>query len=698
MDLSEIQRGLAAAPALQLLALQKAVRSGLRPLLVPTPMRLSQWMAKHFYLSEESSYEKGKWQAYPFQTSIADCMGHDDIPFVTWRKPSRVGYTKIFLAAIAYFAEHKRRNQVVYQPTDDDRDEFVTTELEPMLRDVQVMRRAFPKFNRKSKENTLRQKRFLGCLLHLRGARAAKNFRRLTVDNVYYDESDGFDADVEKEGSPFKLGDKRLEGATFPKSIAGSTPKMKGFSLIENREAEADQQFRFHVPCAHCDVEHQLVWGGKDSPYGFKWRGDDPDSAAHVCPHCGAWMTQAEYLQVWKRGRWKTHAGLWIDPECRFLTMDDIEVPPPRHVAFHLWTAYSPQATWSSIVREWLSAVDKARTGNDSDLKTFINTTLGESYEQEVERTESGTLEKRAEDFPLRTVPQGAVKLACGVDVQADRWECVTWAIGRGEETWAIDYQVIYGNPADQREWNDKLEPYLETAFQHAGGAELRIDAAAIDTGGHFTHQCYVFVRNRPQRKWFAVKGESRPGKPIKSSSSLQDVNERGRVVRRGVRLWFVGTDTAKDLLHGRLQVTQPGPGCVHFSRHLPREFFEQLTSESRVPVRTSRGEEYRWIKPAGRRNEVLDCTVYVLFCIQALELHKWSDRNWAQLERSLEPDLFADLPAAQVVPAPTPPAATVSPSAPQPKPMSAAPAPAPVVAKRLAPSTLASSEWSKRL
>lgn len=171
MDLSEIQRGLAAAPALQLLALQKAVRSGLRPLLVPTPMRLSQWMAKHFYLSEESSYEKGKWQAYPFQTSIADCMGHDDIPFVTWRKPSRVGYTKIFLAAIAYFAEHKRRNQVVYQPTDDDRDEFVTTELEPMLRDVQVMRRAFPKFNRKSKENTLRQKRFLGCLLHLRGAR-----------------------------------------------------------------------------------------------------------------------------------------------------------------------------------------------------------------------------------------------------------------------------------------------------------------------------------------------------------------------------------------------------------------------------------------------------------------------------------------------------------------------------------------------
>jgi len=92
-----------------------ALRRGLRPLEAPAPMRLSTWMTEHFYLSEESSYEQGRWEAYPYQVAIADCIGHDEITHVTWRKSARTGYTKIFLAAIGYFAEHKRRNQAVFR-------------------------------------------------------------------------------------------------------------------------------------------------------------------------------------------------------------------------------------------------------------------------------------------------------------------------------------------------------------------------------------------------------------------------------------------------------------------------------------------------------------------------------------------------------------------------------------------------------
>ena len=73
-----------------------------------------------------------------------DMMGHDDVKRVTVRKSARVGYTKMLLAYLAYLAEHKRRNAVIYQPTDDDRDEFVTTELEPMLRDVRHAPRHAP--------------------------------------------------------------------------------------------------------------------------------------------------------------------------------------------------------------------------------------------------------------------------------------------------------------------------------------------------------------------------------------------------------------------------------------------------------------------------------------------------------------------------------------------------------------------------
>lgn len=643
MDLSEALRLVAANPDLAE-ELRACSARGLEALAPVAPMRLSAWMEEHFYLSEESSYEKGRWHSYPFQVAIADCIGSDEISHVTLRKSARVGYTKIFLAAVMYFAEHKRRNQVVYQPTDEDRDDFVTTELEPALRDVQAMRRVFPKVNRRNKDNTLKKKRFIGCLLHLRGGKAAKNYRRITADNVYYDETDAFDRDIEKEGSCFKLGDKRLEGATFPKSVAGSTPKLKGFSLIEDREAEADARFSYYIRCPHCAGEHTLDWGGKRAKHGFKWSDGDPATVVHMCPHCGVGITQAEYLQVWE-GRWKSDDGLWIDESdgraLVFRAPDGAAVPAPRHVAFFIWTAYSPQASWESIVRDFLAAARKAKAGDDSDLKTFINTTRGESYQAELERTEASELERRAEDYPLRVVPRGAVVLTAGVDVQGDRWEVVIWAWGRGEECWVADYAVLYGNPADEREWEGKLLPYLQSPLKHRCGAPMRIEATAIDTGGHYTHQAYNFVRDHPRERFFAIKGDSVDGKPVKGRSSLQDVNVRGKVVRNGVRLWMVGTDTAKDLLHGRLKVQLAGPGYVHFSKQLPDSFFKGLTAESRVVVKTHQGERFRWLKPTGARNEPLDCTVYAMFAAHALDLHRYTDRMWQRLEVLYEGDLF---------------------------------------------------------
>lgn len=256
MDLSEIA---------------KSVKRGLQTLEAAPPMRLSQWAEKHFYLSAESSYVEQSWVAFPYQVSIMDCFSNDDIAEVTVMKSARVGYTKMMLAAIGYFAEHKRRNQAVWQPTDDDSDDFVKTEVDPMLRDVKIMQKVFPEYLSRHRNNTLRQKTFLGSILHLRGGKAAKNYRRISVDVAHLDEVDGFDSDIEKEGSPVNLSRKRIEGATFPKQILGSTPKLRHFSLIEARYQQAERHYKFKIPCPHCGVIQDLRWGGKDAAFGFKW-------------------------------------------------------------------------------------------------------------------------------------------------------------------------------------------------------------------------------------------------------------------------------------------------------------------------------------------------------------------------------------------------------------------------------------------
>ena len=661
-------------PAFVVAAIERELVAGLSAFGVPAPVSLPRWSEQNFYLSAESSYVEQAWRPWPFQIGILACIGHDDIEEVDVKKSARVGYTKMIDAAIGYFGHHKRRNQAIWQPTDDDRDQWVKTELEPMLRDVKCMAEVFPEFLAKNKSNTLKQKMLLGSTIHTLGGKAAKNYRRISIDVGYLDEISGFDLNVESEGDPFGLAAKRVEGASFPKMICGSTPKLRGMCQIEARVAIAQVVLSYQVPCPHCGEFHALTFGGREAAHGMKWTkcATDDETAAtarHLCPHCGSLYTQADFARVEARGEWRSESGtrLLVDADGypHFVSGSGEPLPTPRHVAFdHLWSAYSPNVSWVAIVRDYLSAIAKARKGDKSDLQTWTNTTLGETYYEEGDKTDAGELEKRAESYPLRTVPMGGLVLTCGVDTQDDRWECVVWAHGRGDEMWVVDYTVLYGNPGSESDW-DKLDAYLLSHFKHASGQQLPIEATGIDTGGHFTHQVYNFCRLRERRRVFALAGANRPGLPVKGRATMQDVNWRGKILKRGVKLWQIGTDTAKDLMHGRYRVTQPGPGYVHFSRDLPHAFFAGLTIEQRVLVKTATGHTYRWVNPPHGRNEPTDCTNYALFAAHALDIHRNTDAMWRRLEAVVQPangDLFsapsvADSPAgAEDHAAPLPP------------------------------------------
>jgi phage terminase large subunit GpA-like protein len=627
--------------------LKTVLQAGLAAFGVPEPMRASQWADKYFYLSAESSYREGEWSTWPFQRAILDCMGHDRIVSVTVRKPARVGYTKMLLAANGYFAAHKRRNVIVYQPTDSDAEDFVKGELDPVLRDVKAMRAVFPAFLRRSKDNTLRTKRFLGSSTHVRGGTSSKNYRRLTADVVILDELDGFDRDIDKEGSPIRLSFKRLEGATYPKHIKGSTPKTRGSSLTDEEFEAADHKFEFHVPCPHCKHEQPLRWGGKTARSGFKWVEGKPETVVHICEACGVGFTQAEYLQVWQFGRWMTVDGIWIDPECRFFTRGGQELPPPRSVAFTLWTAYSPQATWQWIVEERIEAERLKRKGDDTALKAWTNTTLGQSYKAEGTSTSAEILKQRSqqERYRLRLVPRGGLVLTAGVDVQDNRLHALVWAWGRDDESWLVDRRVFWSDPGAMATWMS-LDTYLMTRFPHESGRSLAIDSVAIDTGGHFTHQVYRYCMLRDTRRVHATRGATQANRPIVAGApTKQDVSADGQLIKDGVKLWHVGTDTAKDLLLNRLRLAQPGPGYVHVSHEVEPDFFTQITNEHRIDVRTARGVASRWEKvTSGARQEDLDCTVLAMFCAARMKLGQYTDAEWSQLERALYPptaDLF---------------------------------------------------------
>lgn len=647
------------APAETQRAVIDALLRGLAPLKAEPPQSLSEWAAEHFVLSAESSHAQGQWEAFAFQPGWMDAFSNDQIEEVNVRKSKRVGYTKTLVAFIAYNAAHRRRKQALWQPTDDDRDSFVKSEVDPMLRDVAAMQ----PFLLGGKEDTLKLKQFLGSVLHTLGGKAARAYRRITVEVAMLDEASAFDLIVEKSIDPVEGARGRLEGAAFPKLIVGSTPRTKGIDHLETREGNADALMRYHIVCPHCQAEHPLQWGGKDTRHGFKGGGlgGDDSPVRHHCPHCLESIDQGQYLRAYVDGAWVSACGHYRYGQDR--TWRDSSMAqsrPPRHVAFHIWAAYSPQRLWEDIAREFIQANAKAKTGENGPLITFINETLGELWAEAFEKADEHALQRRAEPYKRFTVPAGGIELVCGIDTQDDRWEVTTWAFGRGEEMWCVDYSVIYGNPADERDWEDKIDPYRETLFQHEYGAVMKIKAVGIDTMGHFTHQAYNYCRTRAKDRVFALRGDPQPSQMILGKATIQDVNYRGNVLKRGVRLWYVGTDTAKDLLHARLKLTAPGPGYVHLSSDLSASFFPGLTAESRVKVRTARGVDYRWVNPPGRRNEPLDCTVYSLFCAHAMGLNTRTEAEWARAAGALQPVSPAvhaqPARAAEEMPKPAPP------------------------------------------
>lgn len=635
----------------------------------PAPILAADWADENFWLSGESSYAQGRWITRPYQRPILNTMCDLSIPFVDWQKPSRVGATKLLVIFHLFNAAHRSRNQIHYQPTDGDATHFVKAELDTALRDAKVGH-VFPWANSRDKHNTVDTKIFLnGCMMHIRGAKAAVNFRRLTGDDVSQDELSGCDSDVENEGSPDALGAKRTEGALFPKYVSVSTPKIKGACLMEARRAAAQLIFHWHTPCPECGEMHRMTWermtwegkGGADAEIGDDAVERERVAATvrHACPHCGSLYRQADYLRVWEAGRMIAQDGTWICPRSNnfYSTAGDL-VQKPKHVRFEeTWTGISDHVAWPEHVKAWLLAKHKAEQGDDAPLKHFINTTLARTYEEDLEGAEPDTLRARAEDFPLRRVPLGGLVLTAGVDVQADRFEVVVYAWGKREESWTVDYTALRANPADEDDWDRVLLPYLQSSFAHAGGQRLGIEATSIDTG-YATHQAYSFCRRHRARRVFAIKGLPKAGMPIKGRSTLVDVNYKGKMIERGISLWFVGTDPSKDLLYSRLKLAEPGPGYMHLSKHLPPDYFDQMGSERRTPFKHHGGIVFRYQKvhPSARK-EVPDATRYAIHAAHMLDLHRYTDSMWQQLVDIVQPsvgDLFAQAPSSDA-PAPAP-------------------------------------------
>ncbi len=598
--------------------LGKAVSLGLQGLYKEPPMTAVQWADEHFYMSSESSYHEGKWTTDPFQVAILNAMGNDLIAVVNFVKSARIGYTKLLMANIGYKLHHKRRNIVMWSPTDTDAKGISKRHVDGMIRDVPAIKELAPWFEKKHKDNTIEAKTFANRKsLWIRGGTASGNYRELSADETIYDELSNFLADIDGEGDAVTLGDKRLDGATYPKSIRGSTPKKAGTCQVSKAAEESPIRLRFHVKCPHCQAEQTLKFGGKDCDFGLKWEKDELGQATrawYVCEHCHKDFHHQDMVAASPEGRWICEqTGIWTRDSMDWFDKKSQPIRTPLSVAFYCWAIYSTWSPWVKIASDWLKI-----KGDREKLVTFTNTTLGETWEEdEGEKVEWELLHARREIWPA--IPERAVILVGGVDTQNDRYEGRVWAFGPGEESWLVDRWILYGDPAGE-ELRRQVGVRLHNTYRRADGQMMRVALWGWDSGGHYTDEVYKESIRHGIRWVIPTKGHWQAGRPIADFPR--------KTHKSGTYLTMIGTDNAKELIYSRLKIQpQPGqatPGCIHLPLDddlCDEAEIKQLTAEKKV-FRFEKGKRVHKWESGGRRNEALDCCVGALAMVRIAQQH----------------------------------------------------------------------------
>jgi phage terminase large subunit GpA-like protein len=595
------------------------LRAKMFAMMAPPPdLTVSQWADAHRVLSSEASSEPGRWNTdrAPYQREMMDVINDDDFEQVVIMTSAQIGKSEILLNAIGYYADQQPCPMLMIQPTLEMAAAFSKDRisglfgLSPVLKEKVADTRS-RSAKAKGAGATVFHKKFAGGHLTLCGANSPASLASRPIAKVFGDEIDRYPTSAGEEGDPMSLARKRTATFHNRKMVWTSTPTVKGASRIELAWEDSDQR-RFYVPCPHCGEMGPLWWRNvswaKDE--AGKWDGSEP---WYNCEECGSRIEENEKSLMLKRGRWVAES-----------TSNGI-------AGFHLNELYSPWRKWRDIVADFIAAKD------DSDLlRAFVNTSLGETFEEQGETVEHTGLMARREVYAAE-VPGRAVCLVAGVDVQDDRLEVTIWGAAPDHERFAISHRQLWGDPGFPEVWNELDEIILHGEFVHESGNHLRVSATAVDSGGHHTKRVYEYCMARRSSRVYAIKGVGGFGRPAVSAPS----GKRSGRDRRKIDLWALGVDEIKSGLYSRLNIDQAGPGFVHFplNDEFDEEFFAQLTAE-KIVTKFKRGVPYREWVSTRRRNEALDCAVYAEAALTILNpsYPALARRLTAEPEASTEP------------------------------------------------------------
>ena len=577
---------------------------------------VSDWSERHLQLPQTSA-EPGLWRRdrAPYQTGLMDAVCAPNVRKVSIMTSAQTGKSTICNAIIARYIDIDPCPIMFTQPTIQLAQRFSKEKLSPMIADIKVLADKIVQAERHA-SSTILMKLFKGGLLSLSGANSPASLASMSIRLLLCDEIDKYPPSAGSEGDPVELAIQRTATFWNSKVILVSTPSIKGASRIESSYEQSDKRLYF-VPCPHCGHKQHLVWERVQYP-GKGTEDYQPEMGVYyICESCDTPIPESSKSRMILGGEWLETA-----------TADN-----PNHVGFHCNRLISPWVSWIDMAYDF-----EASKEDPMQLQVFVNSSLGLPFEREMgESLDWEKLHQRSQtsNYQRGELPEGVLMLTAGVDVQGDRLEVSIWGWGRGEQSWLIDHQQIFGDPIEDDVWQ-QLSHIIGREYRHASGKPIKTRTTCVDSG-YLTHDVYMQVRKRQYLHLFAIKGQAGTGKLFVNRPRYMEISYRGKVIERGVKLYVLGVDSGKETLYSRTKITNPGSKYINFPSGMDTNYFQGFCSEIQVKKHRSGQVYFAWEKlPGVHNNEPLDCALYAL---AAAHLAGLTRMNWSSIEATFTPE-----------------------------------------------------------
>lgn len=557
-------------------------------------LSVSDWAEKYRVLDTKTSAMPGRWtnSKTPYLIDIMNELNNVETSEIIFVKATQLGGTEVLLNMLGYMLLLDPSPTLIVYPNDKLAERISVNRLQPMLRLIPELKEKFNEYKSQKLELVFDEN-----TVALSGSNSPANLASFAMKYLFVDEVDKFNGASKKEADGLSLAKERQKTFYNHKLFITSTPTIKE-NYIWQAKKQADIEKHYFVPCPHCHeyIElkfNQLEWD-KDENKELTVT-ERTATTRYICQSCNAEIYDGDKQSMLIKGKWQVVKG---------------GEGAKSSIAYWLNTLYSPFVRFSDIAKEWLNSYK-----DPSKKQNFMNSWLALPFENEIYKSQADDVLNKATDLEKNIVPEWAIALTAGVDVQEN---CVYWTI----RAWGYDntsQNIAHGQAMNL----ESLDNIIPKDFYKENGEILTVTLCLVDSGND-TEKVYTYCT--PRNEYILpCKGAS---KKMDNAFKISRINRVGSI-NDGMTLIIVDTHQYKDIISYRLNL-EKGVGCFMTYKNCDREYAEQLTAEHKVWVKNSTGKmRIAWQpKTHGRDNHYLDTEVYAYAAADIIGVRTWTKES----------------------------------------------------------------------